>query len=175
MYGITHSAGKWFIKPSLQNPCMWGKSHLDQVRLIVREKYLTALWLEDVVQSGLHLQYSQSNVMNLVKMAVLTARFSSFMSSTCQFFTIVSSWCFEPSQQQRITSGLNTNFTLSPSQSHSFHKSSYHKSVFFLAYLYSAGTQHKNLHPAGWPILFCGPTQEPVLAKASTGKNPERF
>ena len=25
------------------------------------------------------------------------------------------SWCFEPSQPQRITSGLNTNFTLSPS------------------------------------------------------------
>ena len=58
------------------------------------------------------------------------------------------SWCFKPSQPQRITSGLNTNFTLSPSQS--FHKSSYHKvMVFFLAYLYSAGTQHGNLHPAG--------------------------
>ena len=25
------------------------------------------------------------------------------------------SWCFEPSQPQRITSGLNTNFTVSPS------------------------------------------------------------
>ena len=52
------------------------------------------------------------------------------------------SWCFEPSQLQRITSGL----------SHSFHKSSFHKSCFvvvFLAYLYSAGTQHGNLHPAG--------------------------
>ena len=29
------------------------------------------------------------------------------------------SWCFEPSQPQRITSGLNANFTLS--QSHSLH------------------------------------------------------
>ena len=38
------------------------------------------------------------------------------------------SWCFEPSQPQRTTSGLNTNFTLSPS--YSFHKSSYHKSCF---------------------------------------------
>ena len=49
--------------------------------------------------------------------------------------------------------------------------------VFFLAYfnLYSAGTQHGNLHPTGWPIIFCGPTQEPVLAKANTGKNCERF
>ena len=41
------------------------------------------------------------------------------------------SWCFEPSQPQRITSGLNTNFTLSPS--YSFHKSSYHKSCFFFS------------------------------------------
>ena len=39
------------------------------------------------------------------------------------------SWCFELSQPQRITSGLNTNFSLSPS--YSFHKSSYHKSCFF--------------------------------------------
>ena len=39
------------------------------------------------------------------------------------------SLCFEPSQPQSITSGLNTNFTLSPS--HSFHKSSYQKSCFF--------------------------------------------
>ena len=84
------------------------------------------------------------------------------------------SWCSEPSQPQRITSGLKTNFTLSPS--YSFHKSSYHKSCcFFLPYLYSADTQHGNLHPAGWPILYCGPTQEPVLATAYTGKNRERF
>ena len=81
------------------------------------------------------------------------------------------SWCFEPSQPQRIISGLNTNFTLSPR--FSFHKSSYHKSCFnkyFLASLYSARTQHGNLHPAGWPILFCGPTHESVLATANTGK-----
>ena len=41
---------------------------------------------------------------------------------------------------------------------------------FILAYLYSAGTQHGNLHPAGWPILFCRPTQEAVLATANTGR-----
>ena len=35
------------------------------------------------------------------------------------------SWYFDPSQPQRITSGLNTNFNLSAS--HSFHKSLYHK------------------------------------------------
>ena len=86
---------------------------------------------------------------------------------------VVVSWCFEPSQSQRITSGLNTNFTLSAG--YSFHKSSYHKSCFFLAYLYSVDTQHGNPHQAGWPISFCGPTQQPVLATANTIKTRERF
>ena len=50
------------------------------------------------------------------------------LSNTALNLQLVS-WCFEPSQPQRITSGLNTNFALSPS--YSFHKSSYHKSCFF--------------------------------------------
>ena len=106
---------------------------------------------------------------------------------------------------QWITSGLNTNFNLSPS--YLFHTSrksgggrrestnlsfflSNHSSnsvnnfglqnqknnsTCFEAYLYSVGTQHENLQSAGWPILFCGPTQEPVLATANTEKNRERF
>ena len=37
------------------------------------------------------------------------------------------------------------------------------------------GTQNGNLHPAGWPILFCGPTQELESATANTGKTRERF
>ena len=37
-------------------------------------------------------------------------------------------WCFEPSQPQRITSGLKTNFILYPS--YSLHESLYHKSHF---------------------------------------------
>ena len=41
---------------------------------------------------------------------------------------------------------------------------------FFLDYLYSADTKHGNLYPKGWPILFCGRTQEPVLATANTRK-----
>ena len=45
-----------------------------------------------------------------------------------QILCYLVSWCFEPSQPQRITSGLNTNFTLSPS--YSFHKSFYHKTCF---------------------------------------------
>ena len=47
--------------------------------------------------------------------------------------------------------------------------------MFFLACLCSVGSQHGHLHSAGWPILFCGPTQEPVLATANTGENRERF
>ena len=43
--------------------------------------------------------------------------------------------------------------------------------LFFLAYLYSAGTQDGNVHPAGCPILSCGLTQEPVFAAANTEKN----
>ena len=35
---------------------------------------------------------------------------------------------------------------------------------FFLVYLYSADTQHGNLHPAVWPILFCGPKQESCVS-----------
>ena len=38
------------------------------------------------------------------------------------------SWCFEPSQPQRMTSGLNTNFALSPN--FSFCKTAYHMSCF---------------------------------------------
>ena len=56
------------------------------------------------------------------------------------------------------------------------HFTSHHTtSHVFVPYLYSIGTQHRNLLPAGWPILFCGPTQEPVLATANIGKNWERF
>ena len=80
------------------------------------------------------------------------------------------SWCFGPSQPQRIISGLNTNFTLS--SSYSFHKSSYYKSCCCFFHLFRA---YGILRPAGWLILFCGPTREPVLAKANTGKNRERF
>ena len=87
------------------------------------------------------------------------------------------------------------NFNLSPN--YSFHESLHHKSLvlkpqlkFYLHFgtqtqkkqwhrfwslLYSAGTQHGNLHPAGWPILFWGPTQKLVLPTANTGKSQERF
>ena len=103
--------------------------------------------------------------------------------------------CFEPGQPQKITSGLNTNFSLSPS--YSFHKSIITPQVIFAqtaaqilstiserntrniitrfgADFFSASPQHGNLHPAGWLILFCQPTQEPVSATANTTKTRER-
>ena len=52
-----------------------------------------------------------------------------------------------------------------------------HNNICFGAYLYSAGTQHGNLHQSSslwqwavWPILFCRSTQEPALATANAGK-----
>ena len=77
-----------------------------------------------------------------------------------------------PVNHKRIISGLKTNFTLSPT--YSFHKSSYQKSCFW-AYLYSAGTQHGNLPPVGWPILFCGPTEEPRASYSQHRKNRDRI
>ena len=72
-----------------------------------------------------------------------------------------------------ITSGQYTNFNISPC--YSFHKSLYHK-THVLEPIYVPWTLNtENLHPAGWPILFCRPTQEPVLATGNTGKNQERF
>ena len=47
--------------------------------------------------------------------------------------------------------------------------------MFFWAYFYSVGTQHGNLHLAGWPILFCGPTQEPCISHSQNRKNRESF
>ena len=74
--------------------------------------------------------------------------------------------CFKPSQPQRITSGLKTNFTLSPS--YSFHKSSYHKSCFFSLFIFPghAGTciwQSDLFYSAGLH-------RNHVLATADTGE-----
>ena len=93
---------------------------------------------------------------------------------------IIVSLCIEPSQPQRITSGLSTNFTLSPS--YSIHKSYFTAShvkkkkkklkPFYIPWALSTETCIQK----GGPILFCGPTQEPELATANTGKkNWERF
>ena len=47
--------------------------------------------------------------------------------------------------------------------------------MFFLAYLYSAGTQYGSRHPAGWPSLFCGPTQETCVSHSQHRRNWEKF
>ena len=63
------------------------------------------------------------------------------------------SWCFEPSQPQRITSGLNTNFVLSPS--YLFHKTLHHNVFFepiYIPWALSTGTciqQGDLFHSAG--------------------------
>ena len=44
-----------------------------------------------------------------------------------------------------------------------------------IAYIYSVSTKHRDLHPARWPVLFCRPTQESVLATANKEKIWERF
>ena len=73
------------------------------------------------------------------------------------------SWCFKPSQLQRITSGLNTNFTLSPT--YSFHKSSYRKPIY-IPWAPNTGTciQQGNL------FYSAGLLRNHVLATAKTGE-----
>ena len=84
------------------------------------------------------------------------------------------SWCFEPSQLKGITSGLNTNFILSPA--YSFHKSSYHKSCFFffLAYLYSAGTQYKDWKVGRKAVGKTGREVEKKAARWTTGRKEDK-
>ena len=76
------------------------------------------------------------------------------------------SWCFEPSQPHRITSGLNTNFTLSPS--YSFHKSSNHKWCFLSLFIFRG---HSIWEPASRRVTFysAGLYRNHVLATANTG------
>ena len=65
-----------------------------------------------------------------------------FVTELLIFFLV--SWCFEPSQPQRIISGLNTN--LNPSPSHPLHKSLHHKSLFLKPQL-KFYPQFRNSHP----------------------------
>ena len=59
------------------------------------------------------------------------------------------SGCFEPSQSQRITSGLNTNFALSPN--YSFHKSSHHKLNFLRLFTFRG---HSIREPASSRVTY---------------------
>ena len=83
------------------------------------------------------------------------------------------SWSFEPSQPQKITLGLNTNITLSPS--YSFHKSSDNKSCLFSLFIFRG---HSTREPASSRVTY-------FILQAYTGtmrfshskhrKNRERF
>ena len=119
-----------------------------------------------IYSKPLTMTITEKEVCYLMPMSV---PFPPFLRNSVGFlFGQLVSWCFEPSQPQRITSGPNTNMNLSPS--YSFHKSLYHESLFLEpklkfypqfgtrfqkkkrrrerkkntclgAYLYSAGTQ----------------------------------
>ena len=56
---------------------------------------------------------------------------------------------FEPGKPQRITLGLNTNFTLSPS--YSFHKSSYQKSCSLSLFIFLG---HSKREPASGRVTY---------------------
>ena len=62
------------------------------------------------------------------------------------------SWCFEPSQPQRFTSGLNTNFNFTLSPSYSFYKSSYHKSCFLSLFIFRGHSTRE--HASGRVTYF---------------------
>ena len=86
---------------------------------------------------------------------------NTFTSADSSHMSQLVSWCFEPSQPQRITSGLNTNFTLSPS--YSFHKSSYHKSClkkFFFSLIIFR--RHSSWEPASSRVTY-------FILQANTG------
>ena len=67
----------------------------------------------------------------------------------CMCFHELVSWCFEPSQPQRITSRLDTNLTLPPS--YSFHKSSYHMSCFLSLFIFHG---HSTREPAPSRVTY---------------------
>ena len=78
------------------------------------------------------------------------------------------SWCCEPSQPQMITSGLNTNFNLSPS--YSFRKSLHRKSLFLRPQLrfyprFRNTSPEKQWHISWNLFIFNGhSTRKPVLS-----------
>ena len=73
------------------------------------------------------------------------------------------SWCFEPNQPQRITSGLRTNFNLSPC--YSFHMSLYCKSLLSQSTLkLSTIVQTKHLKK----IFFLKPISIPWVLNMGT-------
>ena len=83
------------------------------------------------------------------------------------------SWCFEPSQPQRITSGLNTNFTLSPS--YSFYESSYHKLCFLSLFIFRGNSARQPASGRATYFILRVLTGTMCLATANTGKTGRGF
>ena len=54
-------------------------------------------------------------------------------------------------------------------------KTSKNNNTFRNLFIFRKHSLWGNQHPARWPILLCGSTQEPVLATANTVKTLERF
>ena len=86
-------------------------------------------------------------------------------------------WCFEPSQPQRILSGLKTNFNLAPS--YSFRKSLCRKSVFLKPQLRlyphfrNANTEKQHMF---WGLfVFRGHSTREPAAVAFTNKQGDLF
>ena len=73
--------------------------------------------------------------------------------------------------------GLHQGWTQTSLYLQVIHFTSHHTTSngFVLVYLHSAGTQHGNLHPSGWPLLICGPTQAPCVSHSQHRKMRERF
>ena len=83
------------------------------------------------------------------------------------------SWCFSYSPVNH--KGLHLGWTQTSIYLQNIHFTSNHTtSHVFWAYSHSAGTQQGKLHLAGWPILFCGPTQEPCVSHTQH-RSQERF
>ena len=80
-------------------------------------------------------------------------------------------WCFEPSRPQKITSGLKTNFGLSPS--YWFHKSLYHTSLFLKLQLklyppFRNANPEEQQHIFYSLFIFCGhSTREPASSRVT--------
>ena len=89
------------------------------------------------------------NLSKLITFWLFSLIFSICRSIQNELHLAAVSWCFESSQPQRITSGLNTNCTLSPS--YSFHKSSYHKSSFFSLFIFCG---HSTGEPASSRVTY---------------------
>ena len=131
-------------------------------------------WQQAVSVVGTHCKQGVCMVGLQCDSNVFCVRYTTWQQGIFVVGTHWDSWlvsrCFEPNQPQRIISGLKTNFSLSPR--YSFHKSFHHGSPFLKpqlrlypqlrkanpektithfigAYVYAAGTEHGNLHPAG--------------------------